>query len=73
MRAPGYYDADHEAFRSSFREFCAREVVPRQPGWDKAGLVDHEVWLAAGRQDSWSRPRTRPTAGSASTTCATSR
>jgi alkylation response protein AidB-like acyl-CoA dehydrogenase len=50
MRGPGYYDADHEAFRSSFREFCAREVVPRQPGWDKAGLVDHEVWLAAGRQ-----------------------
>ncbi|SDR99491.1 acyl-CoA dehydrogenase family protein [Actinopolymorpha singaporensis] len=50
MRAHGYFDADHDAFRESFRTFCAREVVPRQPGWDKAGLVDRDVWLAAGRQ-----------------------
>ncbi|MEQ7126849.1 acyl-CoA dehydrogenase family protein [Actinopolymorpha sp. B11F2] len=49
MRA-GYYDADHESFRESFRTFCEREVVPRQPGWDKAGLVDKEIWRVAGQQ-----------------------
>jgi alkylation response protein AidB-like acyl-CoA dehydrogenase len=46
----GYFDADHDAFRSSFRTFCEREVVPRQPTWDKAGMVDHEIWKVAGRQ-----------------------
>ena len=46
----GYYHADHDAFRQSFRTFCEREVVPRQPAWDKAGLVDHDIWEIAGRQ-----------------------
>ncbi|MGH3487620.1 MAG: acyl-CoA dehydrogenase family protein [Actinopolymorphaceae bacterium] len=49
MRA-GYYEADHESFRESFRTFCEREVVPRQPDWDKAGLVDKEIWRVAGAQ-----------------------
>ncbi|HZC25950.1 MAG TPA: acyl-CoA dehydrogenase family protein [Actinopolymorphaceae bacterium] len=46
----GYYGDDHGAFRSSFRTFCERDVVPRQPDWDKAGMVDHDVWRIAGRQ-----------------------
>jgi alkylation response protein AidB-like acyl-CoA dehydrogenase len=49
MRA-GYYDADHESFRESFRTFCEREVVPRQAEWDKAGLVVKEIWRIAGQQ-----------------------
>ncbi|HEY8456294.1 MAG TPA: acyl-CoA dehydrogenase family protein [Actinopolymorphaceae bacterium] len=49
MRA-GYFDDDHEAFRQAFRTFCEREVVPRKPEWDKAGIVDREIWRIAGRQ-----------------------
>ncbi|QFZ24566.1 acyl-CoA dehydrogenase family protein [Saccharothrix syringae] len=41
---------DHRAFREVVREFVAREVTPNLPKWEKAGVVDREVWLAAGRQ-----------------------
>jgi alkylation response protein AidB-like acyl-CoA dehydrogenase len=41
---------DHELFRSTVRRFLERECVPRQTGWDKAGKVDRETWLKAGRE-----------------------
>jgi acyl-CoA dehydrogenase len=44
------FDADHDTFRQSFRQFLAREVVPHQQRWREAGQVDREVWRKAGAQ-----------------------
>ena len=44
------YDEDHEAFRSSVREFLERSVIPNveQHAIDKA--IPREFWLEAGKQ-----------------------
>jgi alkylation response protein AidB-like acyl-CoA dehydrogenase len=44
------YREDHEIFRSSVRRFLERECLPRQAAWDKAGQVDRETWLKAGKE-----------------------
>jgi acyl-CoA dehydrogenase len=44
------YREDHEMFRSSVRRFLDRECLPRQADWDKAGRVDRETWLKAGKE-----------------------
>ena len=44
------YREDHEAFRETARRFIERECKPRQAEWDKAGRVDRETWLKAGRE-----------------------
>jgi long-chain-acyl-CoA dehydrogenase len=41
---------DHHAFRETVREFIARELAPNLNKWEEAGVVDPDVWLAAGRQ-----------------------
>ncbi|WP_256358701.1 acyl-CoA dehydrogenase family protein [Pseudomonas sp. PDM27] len=41
---------DHEMFRTTVRRFFERECLPRQAAWDKAGQVDRETWLKAGRE-----------------------
>ncbi|POR47729.1 acyl-CoA dehydrogenase [Paraburkholderia eburnea] len=41
---------DHEMLRTSARRFLEKECVPRQAEWDKAGKVDRETWLKAGRE-----------------------
>ncbi|MGM1058015.1 acyl-CoA dehydrogenase family protein [Saccharothrix sp. Mg75] len=46
----GIFTDDHRAFREVVREFVAREVTPNLARWEQAGVVDREVWLAAGRQ-----------------------
>jgi alkylation response protein AidB-like acyl-CoA dehydrogenase len=43
------FTAEHEAFRELARTFLAKEVVPNHERWEEAGIVDREVWLAAGR------------------------
>ena len=43
------FDADHEAFRESFRAFLDKEIVPHLAEWDAAGIVPREVFTAAGR------------------------
>ena len=42
-------EPEHLAFRDLVREFVAREITPHHPGWERAGMVDRGVWLAAGR------------------------
>lgn len=44
------YGPDHEAFRETVRTFLAKEVLPHHERWEKAGVVDREVWRTAGRQ-----------------------
>ncbi len=41
---------EHEDFRTTVRAFLAKEVLPHYDRWEKAGIVDREAWLAAGRQ-----------------------
>ena len=42
------FNADHEAFRDSFRRFVEKEIAPFHEGWEDQGYVDREVWRAAG-------------------------
>ncbi|HET7500956.1 MAG TPA: acyl-CoA dehydrogenase family protein [Kofleriaceae bacterium] len=44
------FDADHETFRQTFRQFVDREIRPNQERWREQGQVDREVWRKAGQQ-----------------------
>lgn len=44
------YDDDHEAFRSSVREFLEREVRPHLEEHISGKALPREFWLAAGKQ-----------------------
>ena len=44
------YDDDHEAFRSSVREFLDREVRPHLEEHLANKALGREFWLAAGKQ-----------------------
>ncbi len=43
------YEPVHAEFRDLCREFLAREAVPHHAQWEKAGLVDREIWRKAGK------------------------
>jgi long-chain-acyl-CoA dehydrogenase len=43
------YDPTHLAFAESVSVFLEREVTPRYEKWEAAGIVDRDVWPAAGR------------------------
>jgi alkylation response protein AidB-like acyl-CoA dehydrogenase len=43
------YEPVHEEFRALCREFLEREVMPYHDEWEKAGIVDREVWRKAGK------------------------
>jgi alkylation response protein AidB-like acyl-CoA dehydrogenase len=42
------FNADHEAFRDSFRRFCDKEIAPHHDEWEEQGYVDRAVWNKAG-------------------------
>jgi alkylation response protein AidB-like acyl-CoA dehydrogenase len=42
------FDDEHELFRSAFRQFLDKEVVPRFEEWEQAGAVDRDVYRKAG-------------------------
>jgi alkylation response protein AidB-like acyl-CoA dehydrogenase len=44
------FDADHDLFRESVRGFIGKELVPHHDDWERAGLVDREVFRKAGAQ-----------------------
>ncbi|MFJ2758999.1 acyl-CoA dehydrogenase family protein [Nocardioides sp. NPDC087217] len=41
------YDADHEAYRGTVREFLEREVAPHKDAWDDAHLIPRDVYRKA--------------------------
>jgi alkylation response protein AidB-like acyl-CoA dehydrogenase len=43
------FEPEHEQFREVVREFMAREVAPHAQAWEAAGIVDREVYRAAGK------------------------
>jgi len=42
------FNADHDAFRDSFRRFMDKEIAPFHAQWEEQGYVDREVWRKAG-------------------------
>jgi alkylation response protein AidB-like acyl-CoA dehydrogenase len=42
------FDEVHEDFRSSFRSFVAKEIVPHHDRWEEAGRVDKAMFREAG-------------------------
>jgi long-chain-acyl-CoA dehydrogenase len=44
------YDADHESFRSSVREFLERQVIPHLYEHAAAKAIPREFWVEAGKQ-----------------------
>ena len=42
------FDEEHEMFRKAFRTFVEREMVPHRDEWDRAGLVDKDLFAKAG-------------------------
>ena len=44
------FDADHESFRQTFRQFVEREIRPHQERWRDQGQVDRDAWRKAGAQ-----------------------
>lgn len=43
------YDSVHAEFRALCREFLVRDVMPYHDEWEKAGIVDRDVWRKAGK------------------------
>jgi len=44
------YEADHESFRQSVKEFLDREVRPHDEDWIEQKSIPREFWLEAGKQ-----------------------
>ncbi len=42
------FDAEHEQFRDSVRQFMQKEVGPHAERWRQAGIVDREIYAKAG-------------------------
>ena len=42
------FDADHELFRDAVRGFIRTELAPHHEDWERAGIVDREVFRKAG-------------------------
>ena len=47
---PSITETEHEDFRQVVRAFLEKEVVPHHAAWERAGIVDREVWRRAGRR-----------------------
>jgi alkylation response protein AidB-like acyl-CoA dehydrogenase len=43
------FDDEHELFRDSVRRFIAAELAPRNEAWERAGIVDRDMFRAAGK------------------------
>jgi long-chain-acyl-CoA dehydrogenase len=45
----GFFDSEHEDFRSSVRQFIDREIAGHLEDWDERRIIDRAAWLAAGK------------------------
>jgi long-chain-acyl-CoA dehydrogenase len=43
------FSHEHDHFRETVSGFLAKEAVPHQPRWERAGIVDRAIWAKAGR------------------------
>ncbi len=41
-------DEEHKLFRKTVHDFLKKEAVPHGEKWEKAGLVDRDIWTKAG-------------------------
>lgn len=44
------FEPEHDLFRESYRAFLERHAAPFRDEWEKAKIVDREVWREAGKQ-----------------------
>lgn len=44
------FEADHDLFRTAFRRFVEKEIVPHHEQWEKEGRVSRQLWQTAGAQ-----------------------
>src|SRR5687768_7078643 len=42
------FEEEHDLFRTSFRQFLDKELVPHVDEWERAGIVDREIFRKAG-------------------------
>ncbi|OBJ70677.1 acyl-CoA dehydrogenase family protein [Mycobacterium sp. 1274756.6] len=42
------FNAEHDEFRRSAKRFLAKEIVPRFPEWQRAGLIPRDVFMQIG-------------------------
>jgi len=42
------FTGEHDLFRTSFRQFVDKEIAPHHSEWEEAGIVDRELFRAAG-------------------------
>ena len=43
------YDDTHDLFRAAVRDFVANEMTPHFDEWEKAGIMDREIYAKAGQ------------------------
>ena len=43
-----YFTEEHEVFRTSFKDFLQKEVVPYIDEWEKSGTIDRFIWKKFG-------------------------
>jgi alkylation response protein AidB-like acyl-CoA dehydrogenase len=43
------YNEEHEQFRSSFRQWVDKEVMPHHLEWEKDGITPRDIWIEAGK------------------------
>ncbi len=42
------FDSTHDMFREAFRSFVDKEIAPHYEDWDRAGIVDRDLFTKAG-------------------------
>jgi alkylation response protein AidB-like acyl-CoA dehydrogenase len=47
---PTILEQEHEDFRAVARAFFDKEVAPHHEAWERAGIVDREIWRKAGER-----------------------
>jgi long-chain-acyl-CoA dehydrogenase len=45
----GFFDPEHDAFRSAVHQFVDREVAGHLEDWDERRIIDRTTWIAAGK------------------------